>query len=124
MITDADKIGKRLRALREYSGLSRQEFGALFRSKENTVYQWEHGYCVPRLVKLLNISAYFDVSLDCILCGRVVSESALEKLLGRAVEPARGVFSPGAGQLLTQFHTLSAQRRERLLGYLDALRRE
>ena len=124
MRTDAKKIGKRLKTLREYSGLSRREFGELFRSKESTVYQWEYGYCIPRTTKLMNISAHFGISLDCILCGRAEKGNALEKLLCGTEEPDRAASFYSANRIIGQLNALPDQYKERLIGYLDALSRE
>ena len=121
---DKMDIGGRLQMLREYSGLSRKEFGILFASKENTVYEWEHGGYVPRLSKLLSVSVYFGVSLDWLLSGRLAVESSVERLLGVTPGPLTSRQSMGIGQLIGQYHSLSNRHKERLLGYLDALRRE
>jgi transcriptional regulator with XRE-family HTH domain len=118
---DSKKIGKRLKLLREYNGLSHREFGILFLSEESTVRQWEYGYCVPRLVKLMNISAYFGVSLDCILCGKALSGNALEQML---CEGEKIIGFQGPGRVMRQYNALSSRRKERLAGYLDALCRE
>jgi transcriptional regulator with XRE-family HTH domain len=118
-------IGKRIRFLREYSGLSRTEFGGLFNSKESTVYEWESGRSIPRLAKLINISAYFSVSLDCLLNGRMACEGVLEERLSQTAETETFEIarSHGAGQLVAKFNSLSSRRKERLIGYLDALYR-
>jgi hypothetical protein len=78
----------------------------------------ERGYCVPRLAKLINISDYFGVSLDCILRGRAIRDNALEKNLCGTAEP---LYFHSEGQLLSKFLTLSDRNRERMMGYLDAL---
>ena len=122
MKTDVKIIGKRLNILREYSGLSRMEFGKLFQSKESTVYQWEHGYCIPRLVKLMNISVHFGVSLDCILHGKAANDNVLEKQMCKT--EAKPALTYNANGITAQLNALPARHRERLIGYLDALTRE
>jgi transcriptional regulator with XRE-family HTH domain len=119
--TDTQGIGKRLKRLREYSGLSRKMFGNLFDSEAGTVYQWEYGYCVPRLVKVMNISMYFGISLDCILCGRAADNNLLENQI---CGPNPTPFSSGAGRIVNRYNALSSHDKDRLLGYLDALSRE
>ena len=104
--------------LRQYSGLSRKAFGALFRSKESTVYQWEQGFCIPRLAKLINISVHFGISMDCILCGRAANDNMLEKHL---CEPSDFPFAGGVSYVMKRYQALSAGGKERLIGYLDAL---
>jgi len=117
---DAKNIGKRLKFLREYSGLSRKRFGSLFDSEESTVYQWEHGYCVPRLVKLMNVSMYFGVSLDCLLCGKAMNDHMLEKQLCESNDLP---FPDSASRIISRYNALSASDKDRLIGYLDALSR-
>ena len=94
----------------------------MFSSRESSVRQWEHGYCIPRLIKLMNISMYFGVSLDCILCGRPVNDSLLELHLSGADENQD--ILPPIKKLISKFNALSDSRKERILGYLDALSRE
>lgn len=114
--------------LREYSGLSRVEFGRLFSSKESTVCTWEYGGSIPRLAKLICISAYFGVSLDGILNGKAANNSMLEQLLCRSEKPR--LTKPDcsqayyAGRIIGQFNDLTDRHKERLIGYLEALIRE
>jgi transcriptional regulator with XRE-family HTH domain len=115
---DTKSIGGRLKFLREYSGLSRKRFGNLFGSEESTVCQWEHGYFVPRLVKVMNISTYFGISLDCILCGRAVNDNVLEKQLCESGSPR---VHAGAGRIINLYNALSDSDKDRLTGYLEAL---
>lgn len=112
--------------MREHSGLSRREFGKLFHSRESTVCEWENGHCIPRMLKLMNISVYFGVSLDCILSGKATGESMLEEILSKVdeAEPSEPVRSYYAGQFIAQFNSLPNKHKERLIGYLDALGRE
>jgi transcriptional regulator with XRE-family HTH domain len=94
---------------------------------ESTVCEWENGRCVPRLAKLVNISACFGVSLDSILCGRPAYGNELEALVCATQEPAAaqsGSNYMSAGKLLRLFQTLPDRDKERLAGYLDALCRE
>ena len=102
------------------------EFGSLFCSKEGTVYEWEKGRSVPMLFKLINISAYFGVSLDCLVNGKTAGDNVLE---ARLVQPMRAeafesVLAQGFGRVMSRFHTLPSHNKERLVGYLDALCRE
>jgi len=112
--------------LREYSGLSRQEFGNLFCSKESTVYEWEAGNNLPRLFKLINIAAYFGISLDCLFNGKVTGSNMMEARLIHleGAEAFDAANDAGVGKLVARFHSLPDRYKERLLGYLDSLCRE
>lgn len=126
MKTDTKSIGKRLKYLREYSGLSRERFGRLFDSEEGTVGAWETGRCVPRLAKLISISIYFDISLDCLLSGKAMGESLLEESLSLIFRDNAYVRARarGTGQMISRYNSLSDKNKERLVGYLDALSRK
>ena len=86
---------------------------------------WETGHSVPRLFKLINISAYFDVSLDCLLNGKTAGENILENRLHQ-IEKADTfelAEARGVGRFMYRFNSLSAGGKDRLTGYLDALYR-
>jgi len=90
------------------------------------VYEWEKGRCIPRLFKLVNISAYFGVSLDCLINGKQADGNILEEWLSRAEESETiaDVNFRSTGRLISRFHSLPTGQKERLIGYLDALCRE
>lgn len=114
-----------MRLLRTYSGLTREEFGVLFHSKESTVSSWECGRAVPRLHKLIRISDYFNVSLDCILSGRAITENTLETRIASMEAPVLpGIPSHHTSQFIARINLLPSNHRERLIGYFDALCRE
>ena len=112
-----------MKFLREHSGLSREAFGRLFDSKEGTVGAWEAGRCVPRLAKLISISSYFDISLDCLLSGHAVGKNDLEESLSFISGDDEYVHTHvrGTGQLMSRYNALPDKNKEHLLGYLDAL---
>ncbi len=70
----------------------------------------------------MNISVYFGVSLDCLLCGRAANGNATEKALCAEEHPQ--YIPGGAGQVMRQFNALPKHHKERLMGYLDALSKE
>ncbi len=110
-----------------YSGLSRKEFGEQFNSKDCTVYQWECGRCIPMLSKLLEISQYFNVSIDSIIKGKTPSETMLEKQLNNLStqkEQFSMYDSSDTNRFIAQFNSLPDTHKERLLGYLDALSKD
>ena len=90
------------------------------------MYEWEKGRSVPMLFKLMNIAAYFGVSLDCLVNGKVANDNALEARLLQAEEAeALGTAQAlGVSRLMSRFHALPGHNKERLVGYLDALYRE
>jgi len=90
------------------------------------VYEWEAGNNLPRLFKLINIAAYFGISLDCLFNGKVTGGNMMEARLIRAEEAESfgTAIDLGFGQFVSRFHALPDRYKERLLGYLDSLCRE
>lgn len=65
---------KMLRELRKMRGLSLKELGTIIGVAESTMSQYETGKRQPDLETLLQLSEYFDVSVDYILRGEVVPQ--------------------------------------------------
>jgi len=125
---DPDKkaIARRMKALREYSGFSRKNFGKVFHTKHSTVYEWENGRCIPRMGKLLSIALYFNISLDCLIKGEAKAGNRLEEMLCSLGENDRPLPTDALSStlLISRFHSLPSNQKERLLGYLEALVRD
>lgn len=62
------KLGKRIRAVREFGGYTQKEFCALFDMAQSTLSAYETDKMQPTLSALINIAKKFNVSLDW-LCG-------------------------------------------------------
>ena len=65
---------KMLRELRKARGLSLKEVGAVIGVAESTMSQYETGKRQPDLETLLQLSEYFDVTVDYIVRGSAVPE--------------------------------------------------
>lgn len=61
-------FGTRLKELRTEKGLSQTELGEIFKKSANNISQYETSKREPDLETLINMSDYFDVSLDYLLC--------------------------------------------------------
>lgn len=64
---DITNIGKNLLKLRTNLGLSRKEFASNMNVSVRTVYDWEDGFKLPKLINLIQIATLFQVSIECIL---------------------------------------------------------
>ncbi len=64
---DITNIGKNLLKLRTDLGLSRKEFASNMNVSVRTVYDWEDGFKLPKLINLIQIATLFKVSIECIL---------------------------------------------------------
>lgn len=60
-------FGKQLRDLRVEKGLSQRELGKIFNVCNQTISFWETGSREPDLDTLVEISKYFDVTVDNLL---------------------------------------------------------
>ena len=70
--------------LRTNAHLSQQQFAALFDVSRQAIQKWESGASVPELTKLVEISKYFDISLDALILGndtRLVEELKYNKMM-------------------------------------------
>ena len=65
-MTISDKIYK----LRAALSMSQEQFANLFNVSRQSVQKWEKGSSTPELSKLIEISKYFDISLDALLLER------------------------------------------------------
>ena len=61
-------FGSRLKYLRASKGLSQTELGVIFNKSANNISQYETGKREPDLETLKNMSNFFDVSADYLLC--------------------------------------------------------
>ena len=59
----------KLYELRRKSGLSQEQLSEQLNVSRQAISKWESGQSVPETEKLLAISSFFDVSLDCLMKG-------------------------------------------------------
>lgn len=64
---DTSNIGKNILKLRTISGLSRKELASNMNVSVRTVYDWEDGFKLPKLINLIQIVTLFKVSIERIL---------------------------------------------------------
>ena len=68
---DIKKIGSRLRELRKKKGLTQKDIVKIFKlSDQNLVSRYENGILNPPLKFLIEVSEYYNISLDWILKGK------------------------------------------------------
>ncbi len=63
-----EKIGQRMKELREASHLSQAEIAKICDSSQASVAKAENGKIAPSLKLLLKMADYFDVSMDYLCC--------------------------------------------------------
>ena len=64
------KIGDVINKLRTNAKMSQEQFATLFEVSRQSVQKWESGTSVPELSKIIEISKYFDISLDALILNR------------------------------------------------------
>lgn len=70
--------------LRTEAKMSQEDFAAKFNVSRQSVQKWESGMAVPELSKIIEISKYFDISLDALILKqkkRVVEEMKYNKII-------------------------------------------
>ena len=65
-----NKIGARLKSLREEKKLTQVELASVLQIATRTIWQLEAGRVNPRADTLILYADYFGVSTDYILCGK------------------------------------------------------
>lgn len=79
-IMDYSIMGKKLKEVRDKSGLTMEEFGRLFGAGRVTVSRWEKGKKVPDLDTLIKISEKFNRPIDFFVKEEFPSKDLLEAL--------------------------------------------
>ncbi|MGD0191229.1 MAG: helix-turn-helix transcriptional regulator [Rhizomicrobium sp.] len=64
MTTDAEIVGKRIRALRAHKGWTQLQFGQRINSCRAQIVRWEKGYDFPSLEKRLAIAAQLGQAVE------------------------------------------------------------
>jgi len=70
-------LGKTINKIRTEAGLTQAQFSEIFGVSQQSVQKWESEASTPDLDKIIQISKYFDISLDCLVLGndnRIVEE--------------------------------------------------
>lgn len=62
-----EKVGKRLRALREEKNITQEELGKILGTSHVTIGRYENGERIPKLDILIDLANYFETSLDYLL---------------------------------------------------------
>lgn len=62
-----EKVGKRLRALREEKNITQEELGKILGTSHVTIGRYENGERIPKLDILIDLANYFEASLDYLL---------------------------------------------------------
>ena len=84
---DQEKIGKKIKSLRDRLNLSQGEFGEKYGVSAQAVSKWERGLCLPDIYLLKQIGKDFDISLEELLDGeeenkkKVKSRKMIYKLI-------------------------------------------
>lgn len=82
-----DKINvNRIKQLRKEKALTLRQFGSIFKVAESTVSHWEHGIRQPDLNTLIDIAAFFNVSIDYLIGNDVNPKDAKKKSLSNSCE--------------------------------------
>ena len=70
--------------LRITAKMSQEDFASKFKVSRQSVQKWESGLSVPDISKIIEISKYFDISLDTLILGRgkrLVEELSYDKMI-------------------------------------------
>ena len=77
-------ISKRIHQIRSDASMSQEQFAEILGVSRQSVQKWESGAAIPELEKLIQISKWFDVTLDALVLdsdARIVEELKSSKVL-------------------------------------------
>lgn len=66
---DKKAVGKRIREIRFYKGLTLEAFGKLFGASKGNVQQWEDGISLPNKERIKDICKVADITVSELLYG-------------------------------------------------------
>jgi transcriptional regulator with XRE-family HTH domain len=77
---DLKQIGMTIRKLRISKGLTQLALAKIFNVSDKTISKWESGKGLPEIESLINLSDYFQISIDDLLRGKLSSNEHTEFL--------------------------------------------
>ena len=78
------ELNRMIYKIRTEAKISQEQFAALFKVSRQSVQKWESGAAIPELPKIIEISKYFDISLDALIFNhdnRLVEEMKYNKTM-------------------------------------------
>ncbi|QYA34189.1 helix-turn-helix transcriptional regulator (plasmid) [Macrococcus psychrotolerans] len=64
-------LNEKLKGLRKKKGKTQQQMAEDLSISIQSINKWENGKCLPDAINLLNISKYFNVSIDDLLNNKI-----------------------------------------------------
>jgi len=112
-------IYARIEQLIKSSGMTKKAFGERLSISAGNLGDWRRGKSTPSTHKLIEIAAFFSVSLDWLMTGKEWQPESVK-------EAGNRYFFEGSGQLDCQNDELSAEEQAFVREYLEfvAYRRE
>lgn len=86
---DLKECGKRIQQLRKEQGMSQEQLAEKLNVSQNTIAKIECGLRRPSVDFLLELSEFFDVSMNCLVLGvpaKDVENEALKKDIDKGIE--------------------------------------
>ncbi len=100
MPTDAEIIGKRIRALREARAWTQTQFAKRIDSSKSQIVRWEHGRDMPRIDKRGAIASQLGQCVEVLFhVGPERDEAMEDRALATMLELTRNVAAPLSVQL-------------------------
>lgn len=105
----------RIRELRLENGLTQKDLAAAVNTTNKVIWTYENGIAKPNIEILQKMAEYFACSIDYLL-GRE-NESGVIETKGKEL-------SAREKECLENFSSLSVEGKQRVLGYIDAIKEE
>ncbi len=76
---DTIKIGSFLKGLRNEKNLTQEQLGEIIGTTNKTISRWENGNYMPPIEMLVELSKFYDVSINEILSGQKLCDEAFKE---------------------------------------------
>lgn len=79
------ELDKELKRLRKEKGVTQECLAKKICVSIQTINKWENGKCLPDAINLLNISQFYDISLDVLMKNEIPKKMIKEKESNRYI---------------------------------------
>ena len=115
----------RIRELRKQKKMTQKELAKHLQIADSTLSYWEQGRYEPDIDALKQLSSFFHVSIDHILCSDMSDKEKLDKGVDSVVGEAKKIYRDEISNILpsrSEFEGLTIEEIDKLAEYAEFLK--
>ena len=119
------KLMNRIKELRKQKNMTQKELAKQLQIADSTLSYWEQGRYEPDIDALKQLSSFFQVSIDYILCSDLSEEEESDKDINSVVGEARKLYQVDNNNALPnrgEFKGLSEEEINKLAEYAEFIK--